>query len=57
MFTKECGPSEQHLMGSNTWEGTYFVFVEPTSTEEVAEAVEGGSRDEGRPVGHNEAGS
>ena len=27
-FSKVCEPGVVELMGSNTWEGTYFVFVE-----------------------------
>ena len=28
VYSKRCAPGTIELMGSNTWEGTYFVFVQ-----------------------------
>lgn len=32
VYSKSCPPGRINLMGSDTWEGVYFVFVEPAVT-------------------------
>ena len=59
VYSKECEPGTIELNGSNTWEGVYFVFVEPGTIRGGAAApgddggpgrAEGAQDDDERPA-------
>eukprot|EP00931_Biecheleriopsis_adriatica_P050661 TRINITY_DN29352_c0_g1_i1.p1 TRINITY_DN29352_c0_g1~~TRINITY_DN29352_c0_g1_i1.p1 ORF type:complete len:319 (-),score=49.90 TRINITY_DN29352_c0_g1_i1:62-1018(-) len=50
IFSRDCEPGRIELMGSETWEGVYFVFVEQKEMLGPALAASAASREQGTVV-------